>query len=56
MINSIMKRYEKYDLYYHYGNKTLYIYKPILVKDLRNIQNIIRDYDVDIKNIIVGGR
>lgn len=56
MINSIIKRYEKYDLYYYYGNKTLYIYKPILVKDLRNIQNIIRDYNVDIKNIIVGGR
>lgn len=56
MIGAIIRRYEKYDLYYHYGNKTLYIYKPILVKDLRNIQNIIRDCDVDIKNIIVGGR
>lgn len=55
-VNSILERYERYDMYFNWGTKTLIIRKPILVKDLRNIQNIIRDYHVEIKNIIVSGR
>lgn len=54
-INSILERYKKYDLWFMCGTKVLVIRKPILVKDLRNIQNIIRDYQVEIKNIIVNG-
>lgn len=55
-INSILERYKKYDMYFDWSNKVLIVHKPILVKDLRNIQNIIRDYQVDVKNIIVSGR
>lgn len=55
-ISSILERYKKYDMYFSWSSKILFIYKPILVKDLRNIQNIIRDYRVEIKNIIVNGR
>lgn len=54
-INSILERYKEYDIHFICGTKTLIIYKTILVKDLRNIQNIIRDYHVEIKNIIVAG-
>lgn len=54
-INSILERYKKYDLWFMSGTKTLVVRKPILGKDLRNIQNIIRDYQVEIKNIIVSG-
>ena len=55
-VAAILERYRKYDMYFNLGTKTLIIRKPILVKDLRNIQNIIRDYHVEIKNIIVNGR
>lgn len=55
-VNSILERYKKYDMYFNWSSKTLLIHKPILVKDLRNIQNVIRDYQVDVKNIIVSGR
>lgn len=34
-VNSILERYERYDMYFNWETKTLIIRKPILVKDLQ---------------------
>ena len=51
MINKIINKYKKYDLYYDAYYKILFTYKPMLVKDFVNIKNIIRDYNLDVKEI-----
>lgn len=52
MIHALIFKYRQYDMRYNSENKTLYIYSPMLVKDYVNIKNIIREYDLDVENII----
>lgn len=53
MIYLIMKKYKKYDMRFDYSSKTLFIYDEVLVKDFIDIKNIIKDYEVDVKDIRV---
>lgn len=46
----------KYEVWYNPRNKTIYIYPPVKVEDLIQIRNMLKYYDLDIKNIIVGRR
>lgn len=46
----------KYEVWYMWDNKTVYIYPPVKVLDLIQIRNMLKYYDLDIKNIIVGKR
>ena len=56
MINEIIKKYSQYYLRYDVKDKMLITRKPMLVKDLVNIKNIIRDYKLDVKEIRIIGR
>ncbi len=56
MINEIIKKYSKYHLRYDVKDKMLITREPMLVKDLVNIKNIIRDYKLDVKEIRIIGR
>ena len=51
MIELILEKYKKYDLHYNTITKILYVYKPMLVKDFVELKEIIKDYEVDIKEI-----
>lgn len=51
MIYEIMEKYKHYNLRYDVVDKILFVYEPMLVKDFVNLKNIIREYEVDIKEI-----
>jgi len=51
LIELILEKYKKYDLHYNTITKILYVYKPMLVKDFVELKEIIKDYEVDIKEI-----
>lgn len=52
MIYSLMRKYSQYDMRFNEFNKTLYIRGAMLVKDYVNMKNIIREYNLDVRNII----
>jgi len=43
-----------YEVWYIPSNKTVYIYPPVKVLDLLEIKNMLKYYDLEIDNIIVG--
>lgn len=45
-----------YEVWYIKENKTVYIYPPCKVRDLLQIKKMLKYYDLDIKNIVVGRR
>ena len=54
MLQALLLRYIDYQLFYYPSKKILYIRKPILVQDYVNIRNIIRDFNIPIKEIKIG--
>ena len=54
MLQALLLRYIDYQLFYYPSKKMLYIGKPILVQDYVNIRNIIRDFNIPIKEIKIG--
>lgn len=51
----ILKDY-KYEIWYMWDNKTVYIYPPISVYAFKEIKKALSYYNLDIKNIVVGKR
>ena len=54
-IYELIFKYNQYDIRYNQTNKTLYINTPMLVEDYVNMKNIIREYELDVENIILDG-
>ncbi len=46
-----LRRFQKYDLRYDFVDKILFIYKAMLVEEFIKLKNIIRDYELEIKDI-----
>ena len=53
MINLILKNYKEYDIAYSPGQKLLFIHKPIPVIEFVLLRNMIKSYEIDIKEIVV---
>ena len=53
MIDSLMFKYRQYDMRYNPKSKILHIHTPMLVEDYVNMKNIIREYELDVKDIIL---
>lgn len=53
-ITALLDRYREYDIKYDVPSKTIIVRKPMLVKDYVNMKNIIREYKLDVKDIIIG--
>lgn len=43
-----------YEIWYIQSNKTVYIYPPVKVLHLLEIKNMLKYYDLEIDNIVVG--
>lgn len=56
MIAEIIEKYSQYHLRYDVKDKMLITREPMLVKDLVNIKNIIKKYNLDVKEIRILGR
>ena len=52
MIYSLMNKYKQYDMRFDEFTKVLYIRGPMLVEDYVNMKNIIREYNLDVRDII----
>lgn len=53
MIELIFKKYGHYNLRYDPKSKILYVREPMLVKDFTELKNIIKEYEVEITEIVI---
>ncbi len=51
----IVEAFSKYDLYYDPVTKTMIINTKILVRDFLKIKKIIKEYELNVKELIVKG-
>lgn len=56
MLYQLILMYSHYHMRYDPRDTTLYIYKPMLVKDYVNLKNIIKEYQLEVKDIRIIGR
>lgn len=54
-IYEVIEKYKQYDLEYNVVTKILYTREPMIVSDFVNIRNIIKEYNLDIKEIRING-
>lgn len=56
MLGELIKKYSQYNMRYDPQYKVLFIYTPMLVKDYVNLKNIIKKYELEVKDIMILGR